>query len=104
MAHPTVTEAIAAADPGVAELLTRLATEEVDSDPFDAVVRLLTEVARREMAGLPARIAASPDDGTLRDLAQWLPSVIDQLRDPDSADAAADQLVTWLGTRGEEGA
>jgi DNA primase len=104
MAHATVPEAIAAADPGVAELLTRLATEELDSEPFDAVVRLLMEAARREMNGLPSRIAADPDDDDLRRLAQWLPSVIDQLRDPDTADGAAEQLVAWLGTRGEEGA
>src|SRR5690606_37526333 len=104
MAHPTVTEAISAAETGVAELLTRLATEEVDSDAFDAVVRLLTEVARREMSGLPSRITADPEDAELRRRAQWLPSVIDRLRDPDSADDAAEQLVAWLGTRGEEGA
>ncbi len=54
MAHPTVPEAIEAADPGVAELLTRLATEEVETEPFDAVVRLLTETARRAVSGLTA--------------------------------------------------
>ena len=43
MAHPTVQEAIEAADPGVADLLGRLATEEQQAEPFDAVVRLLTE-------------------------------------------------------------
>lgn len=104
MAHPTVPEAIDAADPDVAELLTRLATEEAQADPFDAVVRLLTELARREIAALRVQIAAQPDDLEPLRLQHWLTQVIDQLRDPKSAGAAADQLVAWLGSKGEEGA
>ena len=69
MAHPTVPEAIEAADPGVAELLARLAAEEVDSDPFDAVVRLLTERARHEVTALVSRINAEP---SLQRDSQWL--------------------------------
>ena len=52
MAHPTVQEAIDAADPGVADLIGRLATEELQTEPFDAVARLLTEWARQEVAEL----------------------------------------------------
>ena len=59
MAHPTVPEAIEAADPGVADLLARLAAEEVDSEPFDAVVRLLTERARHEVTGARRRGSAA---------------------------------------------
>ena len=73
----------------------------MDSQPFDAVVRLLTERARHEVTGLVVRVAADPD---LQKLQQWLTQIIDQLRDPDTADAAAEQLVAWLGSRGEEGA
>jgi DNA primase len=100
MAHPTVPEAIEAADPGVADLLARLAAEEVDSEPFDAVVRLLTERARHEVTALVSRINADP---SLQQQSQWLTQAIDQLRDPSTAAQAADQLVAWLGSRGEGG-
>ncbi len=103
MAHPTVPEAIAAAEPGVAELLTRLATEELQTDPFDAVVRLLTERARREVRLLTAQVTANPDDMALLRLQHWLTATIDLLRDPDAAPAAAEQLVAWLGSKGGDG-
>ncbi|MGQ0431535.1 MAG: DNA primase [Microthrixaceae bacterium] len=104
MDHPTVPEAIAAADPSVAELLTRLATEEVSTKPFDAVVRMLTETARSEVRLLRGQVAANPDDAELLRAQHWLTQTIDQLRDEHSSGAAAEQLVAWLGARGEEGA
>ncbi len=104
MAHPTVAEAIAAGDPSVAELLTRLATDEVTTDPFDAVVRMLTETARTEVRMLRARVAAEPDDPDLLRLQHWLSQIIDQLRDDQTSGTAAEQLVAWVGSRGEEGA
>ncbi|MEO7427988.1 MAG: DNA primase [Acidimicrobiales bacterium] len=102
MAHPTVPEAIAAADPSVAELLARLATEEVATEPFDAVVRMLTETARTEVRLLRGRVAADPDDPELLRIQHWLTQTIDQLRDEGSSGAAAEQLVAWLGARGGE--
>ncbi len=100
MAHATVPEAIAAADPAVAELLTRLATEEVATEPFDAVVRMLTETARSEVRMLRGQVAANPEDPELLRVQHWLTHTIDLLRDEHSAGAAAEQLVAWLGTRG----
>ena len=35
---------------------------------------------------------------------QWLTTVIDRLQDPDAAVGAADELVAFVGTQGEEGA
>jgi hypothetical protein len=104
MAHPTVPEAIASADPAVADLLGRLATEEVQSTPFDAVVRMLTETARHEVRMLRARVAAEPDDPELLRVQHWLTRTIDELRDERTSGAAVGQLVAWLGSRGEEGA
>jgi hypothetical protein len=66
-------------------------------------VRLLTERARHEVNGLTAQIAADPANEELQRLQYWLTQVMNQLRDPDSADGAAEQLVAWLGSRGEEG-
>jgi len=104
MAHPTVPRAIEAADPGVADLLGRLATEELQAEPFDAVVRLLTERARRAVAQLSSEIGAADDPTELMREQQWLTLVVDRLRDPEAAIAAADELVAFVGTRGEEGA
>jgi hypothetical protein len=100
MAHPTVPEAIDAADPDVAELLARLAAEEVDSEPFDAVTRLLTERAKREVHSLVPRVNAEP---ALQADVQWLTQCQHQLQDPATAADAADQLVAWLGSSGEGG-
>jgi len=105
MAHPTVQGAIEAADPGVADLLGRLATEEVDSEPFDdAVVRLLTERAGHEIAAAVARSSADPMNKDLLAQQLWLNRLVVQLRDPDAAAQAADELVAFIGTQGEEGA
>ena len=104
MAHPTVQEALDAADPGVADLLGRLATEDVQAEPFDAVVRFLTERARHEVAELTTRVTASPDDTRLLADQLWLTRVIDQLRDPNAAAHAADELVAFFGAQGPDGA
>ena len=60
MAHPTVQESIDAADPGVADLIGRLATEEMQTTAVDAVTRLLTEWARQEVAELTAQGTGRP--------------------------------------------
>ena len=104
MAHPTVQESIEAADPGVADLIGRLATEELQAEPFDAVVRLLTERARGEVAQLTTRVASAADPTPLLQRQQWLTSTIDRLRDARSAGEAADELVAFFGQLGEEGA
>ncbi len=104
MAHATVQEAIEAADPGVADLIGRLATEELQAEPFDAVVRLLMERTRREVAELTARVAAADDPTDLLAEQLWLKRRFDQLQDPNAAVEAADELVAFVGTQGEEGA
>jgi DNA primase len=105
MEHATVPEAIDAADPEVADLLIRLATDELQADnPFDAVVRFLTETARRRINTLTAQVSVHPDDPELLRRQHWLTQIVDRLRDPASAGDAADQLVAWLGSEGEEGA
>jgi len=104
MAHPTVRGAIEAADPGVADLIGRLATEELQAEPFDAVVRLLTEWARREVTGLTSRVGSAAEPADLMRQQQWLTLMIDRLRDPAAAGEAADELVAFVGHQGEEGA
>ena len=103
MANPTVQEAIDAADPGVADLIGRLATEEMHHEAFDAVVRLLTEWARREVAEL--KLKAQGDDALERlEQVSWLQKLAaERLLDPDTAAEAADELVAFVGQQGGEG-
>lgn len=96
----------AAASPELGDLLTRLVVDEPRSDPFDAVRRLLTEVARSELANLRLS-AASPDgpvEGEVLADSAFLSRCIDDLRSEDDARGAADRLIAWVGRRvGDEG-
>jgi DNA primase len=95
--------ALASAPPDIADLLARLLVEEPTSEPFDAVRRLLTEVARRRIRTLRLVGATSGDPAqALSDLA-FLNRAIDDLRDPDAAADAADRLLAWLGQRVGDG-
>jgi DNA primase len=102
MAHATVQLAIEAADPGVADLIGRLATEELQTEPFDAVLRLLTEWVRREVADLTLQATGEGAVGLLEQVT-WLKLVAERLQDPATAAGAADELVAFVGQEGEEG-
>ena len=102
MAHPTVQEAIEAADPGVADLIGRLATEELQTEAPDAVVRLLTEWARQEVAELTLK-ATGDEAVALLEQVTWLKLVAERLQEPDAWASAADELVAFIGQQGEEG-
>ena len=95
--------ALATAPPRVSDLLARLLVEEPTSQPFDAVRRLLTEVARRRIGTLRL-VGATTDDPAraLSDLA-FLNRAIDDLRDPAAAAESADRLLAWLGQRVGDG-
>ncbi len=56
------------------------------------------------MAELSSQIGASDDPTELMREQQWLTHIVDRLRDPDAAVAAADELVAFVGAQGEEGA
>ena len=95
--------ALATAPPRVSDLLARLLVEEPTSEPFDAVRRLLTEVARREIGTLRLVGATNGDPAqALSDLA-FLNRAIDDLRDPSAGAESADRLLAWLGQRVGDG-
>jgi DNA primase len=99
----THTAALAIAPAHVADLLARLMVEEPASEPFDAVRRLLTEVARRRIGTLRLVGATSGDPAqALSDLA-FLNRAIDDLRDPGAAADSADRLLAWLNERVGDG-
>jgi DNA primase len=95
--------ALTTAPPPVADLLARLLVEEPTSEPFDAVRRLLTEVARRQIGTL--RLVGATTEDPARALAElaFLNRAIDDLRDPSAAAESADRLLAWLGQRVGDG-
>jgi DNA primase len=103
VANDTHDAALDAAPPEVAGLLARLVVDEPTSEPFDAVRRLHTEVARREIAAVRLG-AATATDGTqaLTDLAT-LTRVIDGLRQPQTSAESAGRLLAWLEDRDGDG-
>ncbi|HZA75036.1 MAG TPA: DNA primase [Acidimicrobiales bacterium] len=95
--------ALTTAPPPVAGLLARLLVEEPTSEPFDAVRRLLTEVARREIGTL--RLVGATADDPARSLSElaFLTRAVDELRDPSAAAGSADRLLAWLRQRVGDG-
>jgi DNA primase len=99
----THADALATAPSQIADLLARLLVEEPTSEPFDAIRRVLTEVARRRIGTLRLVSATSGDPAqTLSELA-FLNRAIDDLRDPRAAADSADRLLAWLGQRVGDG-
>ncbi|MEX2659129.1 MAG: DNA primase [Acidimicrobiales bacterium] len=101
----TLHDAVAAAEPEAAELLQRLAVEEVGAAPDDVVSRLVAEVARHALDDLQAQLRASWDDDgakaaneVLRRLGELGPD-----GDPGTRRAAMEQLVAFVVERAEEG-
>jgi DNA primase len=96
----TLHDALATTDPGAAEVLQRLAVEETDSEPLDAVARLVEEAARRELRAYEAEVRRA--NQAVRDLGP-VKLAIEDLREPDCRREAIEQLVAWLGSRRSEG-
>jgi DNA primase len=99
----THADALATAPPQIADLLARLLVEEPTSEPFDAVRRLLTEVARRRIGTLRLVSATTGDPAQTLSALAFLNRAIDDLRDPRAAADSADRLLAWLGQRVGDG-
>jgi DNA primase len=95
--------ALATAPPRVSDLLARLLVEEPTSEPFDAVRRLLTEVARGRIGTLRLVGATTGDPAQALSELAFLNRAIDDLRDPSAAAESADRLLAWLGQRVGDG-
>jgi DNA primase len=99
----TAAEAVAAAESHVADLLARLVVDEPGSEPFDAVRRLLTEVARGELTGLKLGAATLDDPNDALADSAFLNHCIAELRTPNASVAAGERLLAWLGHRAGDG-
>lgn len=100
----TLHEAIDAADPEAAELLQRLAVEEVDVEPDDVLSLLVGEAAQRALKEVDAEARVSTDPLAAAETVGWLKLRLEESREPATRGPALEQLVAFLvGRRPEEG-
>jgi DNA primase len=83
-----------AADPEAREVIERAAVADIDSDPFMEAKNLISAAVRRELITRnritdPTEIRADRDARIL----------LEELDNPTIADAAAMELLDWLGKR-----
>jgi hypothetical protein len=94
---------VTSAEPSVADLLARLAVDEPTSEPFDAVKRLATEVARAEMTELRLGAGSRSDPAEALAESAFLGHCIDGLRTADTSMSALERLLAWLAQRVGDG-
>ena len=93
----TLHDAFQSAGPGAAELLHRLAVEDVESDPEEVLARLATRVATAVLRESEAAGRVSPERFALVTATNaWLKHTIEQLREPTTRVGAFEALVAWL--------
>jgi hypothetical protein len=100
---PRAADTIADAEPDVADLVARLVVDEPASEPFDAVRRLLTEVARGQLTALRLGAATADDPTDALASSAFLVRCIEELRTPAASVAAGERLLAWLGQRAGDG-
>ncbi|HET6793934.1 MAG TPA: DNA primase [Acidimicrobiales bacterium] len=96
-------DAIAAAEPEAAALLTRLAVEDTDDDPDDVTARLAWLAAWRTVAELEASFRSTEVDdlAATASAISWLKLEMEALGDPATRVESTRRLVAWLAERGE---
>jgi DNA primase len=94
----TLHEALATADPDVADLLRRLALEETDAEGEDVLCLLVRNAGVRTLHHLESEARVS---GTVIDLS-WLKLDMEQLAGSPSRLGALSRLVPWLVAQAEE--
>lgn len=99
----TLHEAIDAAEPEAAELLQRLAVEEVDVEADDVLALLVSEAALRALQGVEREAQLSDDPLAAAELFGWIKLRLEELREVDTRRSATAALVTFLVERAEEG-
>ena len=101
----TLHEAIELADPHAAELLQRLAVEEVDVEPDDVLTLLVAEAAQRALLDIELEARSSDDPLSAAETIGWLKLRLEEAREAVTRQAALEQLVAFLVERraAEEG-
>ena len=98
----TLHEAIEQADPDAAELLQRLAVEEVDVEAEDVLALLVADVAQRSVHDLEAEARVSDDPLAAAETVGWLKLRLEELREGETRRLALEQLVDFLVQRRHE--
>jgi len=95
----TLHEAIADADPDVADLLQRVAVEDTEEDPDDVIIRLIERAGSRALSELQreARLTPAPED--YGPVIGWLKLALEDVRSDQSGRDAEARLVPWLVSR-----
>ena len=70
--------------------------EETDAEAVDVLTRLVDEAAGRALAALRAEAQVAADPLPLGRTIAWLNLRIMELREPDTAGEAIEQLLGWL--------
>lgn len=95
--------ALAAAEPEAAELLTRLAVEDIaELEAHDVVSILAGEAAQRALTSLESEARAAPNPLEYVPTMEWLKLRLFELREPDARVAAVESLVPFLVARAGE--
>lgn len=104
-ASPSVSDAIGASEPEVAQLLGRLAVEETDADAFEVASQLAYKSGRRSLADLEAELRRSPErEIELMATTSWLRLSLEAVRGNGSDIEALGRLVAWLAEGAKEDA
>jgi DNA primase len=96
--------ALSVADESVGVLLTRLAVDEPDGDPDQAIADLARYATAREVDQLRGDAAAAQSTDDIRvvsEVIDWLRHRLAELDLPETRNAGAAQLVAWLAEHGE---
>jgi DNA primase len=102
-AATTLHEAVTNAEPEAAELLQRLAVEEIDTEAEEVVASLVSEVALHVRREIEAEARASADQLGASDVIAWIWLRVQELRASETRRGALEQLVPFLAARAEEG-
>ena len=101
-AEGDIAVAMAATDPGAAELLARLAVDDSTAEPHDVIDLLLDAAGRRALVAMQDEARHSDDPLAYADEVRNVKLLLEALRDPATAGAAASSLLGWLTQQHEE--
>lgn len=100
----TLHEAIETAVPEASELLTQLAVEDGGEDAgVDALIRLIDRAAGRQIRVFESAVRMQADNWQEAGASVgWLKLQVERLRNRETADAAASDLLGWMNSRLDE--
>ena len=96
-----LTEAIEAAPPDAAALLSRLAVEDADADPVDVLAGLARVATDATVTRLTRELHDGGDADTLGPNIAWLKNTREQLADEQLCSEATEALVAWLAQQAD---